>query len=37
MKDTRDLLQPYVKGWVANIRDVNRTRWLWVKGKPAPR
>jgi oligopeptide transport system substrate-binding protein len=30
---TRDLVQPYVKGWVANIRDVNRTRWLWVAGK----
>ena len=32
---TRDLVQPYVKGWVANIRDVNRTRWLWVAGLPA--
>lgn len=25
-----DLVQPYVKGWVTNIRDVNRTRWLSV-------
>jgi oligopeptide transport system substrate-binding protein len=32
---THDLVQPYVKGWVANIRDVNRTRWLWVEGRPA--
>ena len=23
-----DLVQPYVKGWVTNIRDFNRTRWL---------
>ena len=27
---TLDLVQPYVKGWVANIRDFNRTRWLSV-------
>lgn len=27
---TRDLVQPYVKGWIANVRDVNRTRWLWI-------
>jgi oligopeptide transport system substrate-binding protein len=25
------LVQPYVKGWVTNIRDFNRTRWLWVE------
>ena len=25
---TRDLVQPYVKGWVSNAEDVNRTRWL---------
>jgi len=31
---TRDLVQPSVKGWVANIRDVNHTRWLWIAGKP---
>ena len=34
---TRDLVEPYVKGWVANRRDVNRTRWLWLAGKPAAR
>ena len=27
---TLDLVQPYVKGWIANIRDFNRTRWLSV-------
>lgn len=27
---TRDLVEPYVKGWVANNRDFNRTRWLWI-------
>jgi len=26
-----DLVQPYVKGWVINMRDFNRTRWLWVE------
>jgi oligopeptide transport system substrate-binding protein len=24
------LVQPNVKGWVTNIRDFNRTRWLWI-------
>jgi oligopeptide transport system substrate-binding protein len=33
---TRDLVQPYVRGWVANILDVNRTRWLRIEGRPAP-
>jgi oligopeptide transport system substrate-binding protein len=33
---TRDLVQPYVKGWIANIRNVNRTRWLWIADKPPP-
>ncbi len=27
---TQDLVQPYVKGWVDNVRDYHRTRWLWV-------
>jgi oligopeptide transport system substrate-binding protein len=27
---TRDLVAPRVKGWIANPRDVNRTRWLWI-------
>ena len=25
---TRDLVQPYVQGWISNAEDVNRTRWL---------
>ncbi len=33
---TRDLVQPYVKGWIANIRNVNHTRWLWIENKPPP-
>lgn len=28
---TRDLVQPYVKGWKSNLRNFNRTRWLWVE------
>jgi hypothetical protein len=32
---TQDLVQPYVKGWVDNVRDLNRTRWLWIVGRPA--
>ncbi len=31
---TQDLVQPYVKGWIENPRDYNRTRWLWIAGKP---
>ena len=27
---TRDLVAPRVHGWIANPRDVNRTRWLWI-------
>jgi oligopeptide transport system substrate-binding protein len=27
---TRDVVQPYVKGWIPNIKDYNRTRWLWI-------
>jgi oligopeptide transport system substrate-binding protein len=34
---TKDMVQPYVKGWVSNVRDYNRTRWLWIDGKPPPR
>jgi oligopeptide transport system substrate-binding protein len=30
---TQDLVQPYVKGWISNARDYNRTRWLWMGGK----
>jgi oligopeptide transport system substrate-binding protein len=25
---TRDLVNPRVEGWIANARDINRTRWL---------
>jgi oligopeptide transport system substrate-binding protein len=27
---TQDLVHTYVKGWVENGRQVNRTRWLWI-------
>ena len=27
---TQDLVKPYVKGWIENSRQVNRTRWLWI-------
>jgi oligopeptide transport system substrate-binding protein len=30
---THDLVQPYVKGWIDNIHDINRTRWLWIDAK----
>lgn len=33
-RKTRNLVQPYVKGWISNLRDFNRTRWLWIEGKP---
>jgi oligopeptide transport system substrate-binding protein len=26
-----DLVKPYVKGWVANVRDYQRSRWLWLQ------
>ena len=28
---TLNLVQPYVKGWVTNINDTNRTRWLSIE------
>ena len=32
----RTIVQSYVKGWVANARDVNRTRWLSIdRAQPA--
>lgn len=34
---TPDLVQPYVKGWIANARDVNHTRWLWLERQTAAR
>ena len=36
-RTTQDLVQPYVKGWLDNARDLHRTRWLWLEGKPAGR
>ena len=27
---TQDIVEPYVKGWIANVRDFNRSRWLWI-------
>ena len=33
-RTTQDLVQSYVKGWVDNGRDLNRTRWLWLE-RPA--
>jgi oligopeptide transport system substrate-binding protein len=30
---SQDLVQPRVKGWVQNVRDYNRSRWLWIDGK----
>lgn len=26
-----EVVQPYVKGYVQNVRDYNRTRWLWIQ------
>ncbi len=34
---TQDLVKPYVKGWITNAKDFNRTRWLSVATKPAER
>ena len=31
---TQDIVQPWVKGWIPNLRDFNRTRWLWIDGRP---
>jgi oligopeptide transport system substrate-binding protein len=31
---TMDIVQPWVKGWVPNIRGFNRTRWLSIEGRP---
>jgi len=33
---TRDLVQPYVQGWITNVEDVNRTRWLSLGPKTPP-
>lgn len=34
---TQDLVKPYVKGWISNAKDFNRTRWLRIEGKTAAR
>ncbi|HEY1707507.1 MAG TPA: peptide ABC transporter substrate-binding protein [Rhizomicrobium sp.] len=36
-RTTQDIVAPYVKGWIENVRDFNRSRWLWLDGKPLPR
>jgi oligopeptide transport system substrate-binding protein len=27
---TQDIVEPYVKGWIPNVRDFNRSRWLSI-------
>jgi oligopeptide transport system substrate-binding protein len=29
MGQTLDIVMPQVKGWIANVRNFNRSRWLW--------
>jgi len=31
---TRNLVEPYVKGWTPNAQNRNRTRWLRIEGRP---
>ncbi len=33
---TQDIVEPYVKGWIPNVRDFNRSRWLWIDPKTKP-
>lgn len=33
---TQDIVEPYVKGWVPNVRDFNRSRWLWIDSHARP-
>ncbi len=33
---TREVVQPYVKGWIPNSKDFNRTRWLWIDKSHKP-
>jgi len=33
---TQDIVEPYVKGWVPNVRDFNRSRWLWIDPTATP-
>lgn len=33
---TQDIVEPYVKGWIPNLRNVNRSRWLWIDPSAKP-
>ena len=33
---TQDIVEPYVKGWIPNVRDFNRSRWLWIDPQTRP-
>jgi oligopeptide transport system substrate-binding protein len=33
---TQDIVEPYVKGWIPNVRDFNRSRWLWIDPHTRP-
>lgn len=33
---TQDIVEPYVKGWIPNVRDFNRSRWLWIDPRTKP-
>jgi oligopeptide transport system substrate-binding protein len=33
---TQDIVEPYVKGWIPNVRDFNRSRWLWIDPHARP-
>lgn len=35
--NTLDIVQPYVKGWISNAREINRSRWLWIEKQTAAR
>ena len=33
---TTDIVEPYVKGWISNVRNFNRSRWLWIDPHAKP-
>ncbi|MGZ5931367.1 MAG: hypothetical protein ACXWLW_04315, partial [Rhizomicrobium sp.] len=33
---TQDIVEPYVKGWIPNVRNFNRSRWLWIDPHSKP-
>jgi len=33
---TLDIIMPQVKGWIANVRNFNRSRWLWKEKVKTP-